>query len=48
MPVRERCRSRFHFRSGEMSGLLDLLTSVISNPKLLLMHEKGSVCELLF
>jgi hypothetical protein len=28
--------------------LLDLLTSLISNPKLLLIDEKGSICELLF
>jgi hypothetical protein len=48
MPVGESCRSRFDFRPGEASGLLDLLTSVISNPKLLLMHERGSICELLF
>jgi hypothetical protein len=36
------------FRPGEVSGLLDLLTSLISNPKLLLMQERGSICELLF
>jgi hypothetical protein len=46
MPVGE--RSRFDSRPQEAFGLLDLLTSLISNPKLLLMHEKGSICELLF
>jgi hypothetical protein len=48
MPVGESCRSRCDFRPRQVSGLLDLLTSVISNPKLLLIDEKGSLCELLF
>jgi hypothetical protein len=48
MPVGESCRSRFDFCPVEVPGLLDLLTSVVSNPKLLLMQERGSTCELLF
>jgi len=35
-------------RGAEVCGLLDLLTSLISNPTLLLIDEKGSICELLF
>jgi hypothetical protein len=48
MFVGESGRSRYDFRPAKVGGLLDLLTSLISNPKLLLMQEKGSICELLF
>ena len=48
MLVGKSCPSRCDFRPAEVCGLLDLLTSLISNPKLLLIDEKGSICELLF
>lgn len=48
MPVGESFRSRFDFRPGDVSGLLDLLTSVISNPKIASNARERFICELLF